>query len=508
MKFLGYEFIKRGNDLFIRRGATPKRSSRLIPRPKSFGKSLYSGASTGDLTGDWSTTPISANEALRRNQRTLRARSHDLVNNSDHGHRFVHNLVKGNVVGPDGIGLQSAAAFFETGEKDKTAAKTVESGWQDWGLAENCSMSGTLDWVAQCGLFITTVAEDGETIFQVVRGKTAGKHGFALHQLDVERLDVELNEDLRGGNTIKLGIEFDFWRRPVAYYFTSDGGSRATYSGTTGRHYVRIPASDIIHSFLPERVAQARGVPWMAPTMLRQKMLSAFEEAALVNARVGASKVGAITSEDGSGYGDDLDTVTGEMIVEADPGTFFNLKTGQTVSGWDPDYPNGEFEVFTKSILRSISAGLGVDYAGLTGDLSDVNYSSSRLGQADARETWKGLQRWMVGAFCRPVFEGWLSMALAQQLLKIGKTPLRLEVEEKYRKVTWHPRRWAPVDELKSANANKTNIANCTHTRSQIIREATGRDPQEVWVEMEQETNTLRKMGLLPDAPKKAATEG
>ncbi|MBT6104614.1 MAG: phage portal protein [Verrucomicrobia bacterium] len=39
----------------------------------------------------------------------------------------------------------------------------------------------------------------------------------------------------------------------------------------------RIPASEIIHPFITDRIAQTRGTPWMVSAMTRLQMLGAYE---------------------------------------------------------------------------------------------------------------------------------------------------------------------------------------------------------------------------------------
>ncbi|MBT7026249.1 MAG: phage portal protein [Verrucomicrobia bacterium] len=47
----------------------------------------------------------------------------------------------------------------------------------------------------------------------------------------------------------------------------------------------RIPASEIIHPFITDRIAQTRGTPWMVSAMTRLQMLGAYEEAELPHPR-------------------------------------------------------------------------------------------------------------------------------------------------------------------------------------------------------------------------------
>ena len=67
----------------------------------------------------------------------------------------------------------------------------------------------------------------------------------------------------------------------------------------------------------------------------------------------------------------------GELIDEAVAGHFSELPAGTDFVGFNPDYPHANFEPFMRGHLRSIAMGLGVSYHGLTGDLSQVNFSEN-----------------------------------------------------------------------------------------------------------------------------------
>ena len=123
------------------------------------------------------------------------------------------------------------------------------------------------------------------------------------------------------------------------------------------RRYIRVPASQIIHKFIIERVGQKRGVPWMASAMMRMKMLDGYEEAALVAARVGAAKMGFYTSPDGQGYqGDDTDS-DGKWVMEAGDGAFGRLREGVRVTAFGPQYTHGVVKELVKTGLGGSASG-------------------------------------------------------------------------------------------------------------------------------------------------------
>ncbi len=459
----------------------------------------YQAGKIDRLKSSWTTTALTSDETLRRYLRVLRARSREQAENNDYAKRFVA-LVKNNVVGPDGIILQARTRRTDTGVADKPANEAIEQAWKNWGQIGICDMTHTLSWVMIKQLFIQSVAVDGEVLVRKVKGRAAGPRFFALQFIDPELLDVHYNERRANGNFVRMGIEFNQWAQPVAYHIIDQDISQDSYV-YAGRRYLRIPADEIIHSFLPERIGQKRGVPWMSTGMMRMQMLSGYEEAALVNARAGAAKMGFFTSEDGNGYPGDDEDADGNIITEAEPGTMEQLPNGVKFEAYDPTYPRGEFGDFIKACLRGISSGLGVSYNTLANDLEGVNYSSIRAGVLEDREAWKSLQNWMVTAFCKPVYESWLSVQLSFGLIKIGNSSLIQALEEKYKRVIWQPRRWAWVDPLKDIKASAEAIDRRICSVSDVIREQ-GRDPDDVFHEIAEEQKRMSDLGILDEMPK------
>jgi lambda family phage portal protein len=458
---------------------------------------VFASAQVDRLTADWTTTPLSADEVLRRTLRTLRARSRERWQNDDYARRFI-GMVRSNVVGPKGISFQ-ARIRDPNGQQDNLANDAVEAAWKRWGRAEHCDVTGRLNWTQMQMLFITSVALDGEALVRLLVAPSRKPYRFVLQFLDPELLDVDYNEELRGGRYIRMGIEFDPFGRPVAYHVLDAKTSDEGYL-RYGRRYRRISAEEMIHAFIPELVGQSRGIPWMATALLRMKMLGAYEDAAVVAARIGAAKMGFYASDEGGEYTGTDEDPTGELIEDVEPGTFQSLPRGVKLETWDPEYPKGEFGDFVKACLRGIASGLGVAYNTLSNDLEGVNFSSIRAGVLEDREVWKALQEWMIEAFCRPVYERWLTIQLAMGTITVpGKDgapkPLNPAREEKYRQVSWQPRRWAWVDPLKDMKANELAIKLGLASRSQLIREQ-GLEPEEVWKEIQRENELLAALGL------------
>lgn len=454
-------------------------------------------------TDNWESQIQSPDDFITRQQRVLVARSRHQWANNDYVKNFVR-LVRQNVVGPQGIVLQAQVVRSRGGRLDQDANDAIESAWCEWGKPANCDVTGSRSlWKIQ-RLVINTVARDGEFLIRKIYGRDAGPWGFALQLIDPQRMPPDYNVDrLANGGFIRHGIEFNRYARPVAYHLGSEDESDSAYYAIAGRGYIRVPADEIIHGFLEEMVGQKRGLPWAATGLVRLRHIAGFEEAAVANARAGATKMGVIQYEDGMGpeYDDDEG-----VMIDAEPLSFHELPSGARMEKFDTAYPNGEFAVFNKAQLRGAAAGMGVLYNNLTGDLEGVNFSSIRQGTLDERDHWKDLQQWLIETLLQPIFDEWLPRALLAGRIVVKGKPAPATKLDAYRAVTWQGRRWQWIDPRADVDAAVESKNNLLASPGQIIRES-GRDPHQVWQETARDVRAMIDAMVAEGIPEDRATE-
>lgn len=479
------------------------------PRPgkphgtRSSAHRVYAAASQDRLTASFKGTGLSPDEALRRDLRKIRMRSRQLCMDNDYAKKFLH-MVSANVVGSTGVKLQ-ARTIWPDGKLDTENNTAIEAAWHRWGMPDNCTVTGKLSWRDVLRLFISTIARDGEVIVRHVPG-ARNDFNYGLQVIECDHLDENYNTILSNGNRVVMSVEVDSFGKPVAYHlFTRHpGGDSYLWHG---KNYDRVPASEIIHAFLCDRPGQNRGVPWMHTAVRRLDMLGGYEEAELVAARLGASKMGFYTSLDGSGPSvDDLapdstDLDESGLIEQAEPGVFQNLPAGVGFETFDPQHPTSAFSDFTKAVLRGAASGLNVAYNTLANDLEGVNFSSIRSGVLEEREQWRQLQGWVIEQLCAPVYTRWLTHALLS-----GELSLPPQQFKKYLKVHWQPRGWDWVDPLKDTKANEAGVALGTNTRSDIAA-AKGKDVEEIFERLAYEEDLAKQYGISV-SPTKSTSEG
>lgn len=471
------------------------RELRAFHARDRYRQTQYAAAQQGRLSAGLpgvSMTPLSV---LRRELRVLRARSRYERGHNDHLRRF-YQLLADNVVGAAGIELRPQVLNGD-GKPDVDANRTIAEAWAKWGRKGSAEISGRLSWVDCQRLTVQTAAMDGEWLHRWVRQPGASPYGFAIQPIDPELLDVTYQQDLGNGRAIRCGIELDEWDRAVAFHLIDQSRAQLLDSYLYhGRRYVRLTAGEVLHAYWQDQVGQIRGLPWASTSLLRLAMLEGFEDAAVVAARVGASKMGWLERTGGSGYTGEGTDAAGNTVMDAAPGTVEELPVGVTFKSWDPAYPTGEMGPFSKHVLRGISAGWSVPYASLTGDLEGVNYSSIRAGLLEARQFYRDLQAWVIEQLCRPVYEQWLDVQLlAGNLVPPDGRPLPAAKRDKYLAVTWQGPRWEWVDPLKEMQAMVLGIDKRLVSRTEAASQR-GRVWAEVLQELAQEEQQAELAGV------------
>lgn len=463
-------------------------------RPSSVGSRRFDAAAVNRLTASWQAGASSMDDDLRGSLDAIRNRSRDLFKNDAYAVKF-GRMVRNNVVGAQGFVLQCAAVNPD-GKPDQQANRAIENAWYRQCRPDNFDVTGKLGADDFWRAAIVTLARDGEILIRKVRGNGRGEFGYQLQLLDVARIDTNLNqESVNGSNAIIMGVEVDSYRKPVAYHLF-----KTLRQGTLGRERERVPASETMHLFVPGDAEQTRGIPWMHAGMHLLRQLGGYREAAVIAARVGASKMGIYTRTGDDEPPNEGRDASGNFVTTAEPGSFEVAPDGYKLDTWDPTYPHDQFDAFCKATLRGIASAFGVAYPSLGNDLEGVNFSSIRSGVIEEREEWMVLQAWLIAVALVPIFEDWLAWALMRGTIRLPNgSQLPAGKLDKFREHTWQGRRWSWVDPLKDVQASVLAIQNHLASPQQIAAQ-TGRDLVDVLDDLQRYAAMLDERDLPPPA--------
>lgn len=372
----------------------------------------YEAAQTGGRrTENWYRTISDANAANGPALAPLRELARDLRRNNGWAKRGVQAIVNNTV----GWGIMAKPS-----DRSDARAKAALKIWDAWATSTACDYDGRLDFYGLQRLAMECIAESGEVLIIKQPANTSdglGQIPMRIHVVEPDYIDTNRNGivgDL-GGPVID-GVEFDKFGRRVAYWlYTVHPGSQRLW--TQKFQSIRTPADRVLHIFRVDRPGQIRGASWLAPAITRLKDYDDYEDAELMQQKVAACFGAFVTDMDGTAppLGALAQTTTdsdGSQIESLEPGHIEYLQPGKTVTFATP--PQSSSPEFSKRVLRRIAMSMGVTYEDLTGDYSQVNFSSARMARI---AHWANVHEWrehmLIPQMCRGVWAWAMELASA-----------------------------------------------------------------------------------------------
>ncbi|MGE0650267.1 MAG: phage portal protein [Alphaproteobacteria bacterium] len=455
----------------------------------------YEGAQGGRRTDGWRTSGTAANAEVSAALPRLRDRARDLVRNNPYAAKGVAALVS-NLVGT-GIVARARVRLPEASSEETSQLNTeVDGQWARF-VAE-CDADGRTDFHGLQALAARAVVESGEALVRLrLRPRGAGLAvPLQLQVLEADHLDASRTGELAGGGFVHQGIEFDGLGRRVAYWLYPVHPGEVASFRRLRLESRRVPAASVCHLFERLRPGQARGVPWLAPVILRLRDLDEYDDAELVRKKIEACFAAFVLDADETEpLGATRQEASGRRIESFEPGMIEYLPAGRDVRFAAPA-TSGGYPEYMRLQLHAVAAGLGLTYELLTGDLSQVNYSSIRAGLIEFRRRIEALQ-WqvLIPCLCQPVWQRFVAVAQAAGTLPPGEIGAE-----------WTAPRFEAVDPLKDAKADIMAVrAGFMPLREAIARN--GYDPGDVLAEIATTNALIDRLGLVLDTDPRRATQ-
>lgn len=470
-------------DALIERVSPRWAASRAYYRSMLGMARAYDAAKVGRRTDGWLVSNGSANAEIGAGGARIRARARDLVRNNPWASQAVRKLATKTV----GTGIVPRPTV--AGESVRSA---MMDSWQRF--VDRSDPEGQQDFYGQLSLAARTLFEGGEVLLRYIPRPASWGLPVPLQVavLEPDFIDSSVQRALPDGGAIIQGVEYDAYGRRAAYWlFDQHPGDNMPF---TRRNLAsqRIDARFVAHCFDPQRPGQARGVPLFTPVVLKLRDIDDYDEAELVRRKIAACFAAFVKKGAGPTAGTLAGKATstdaaGRRIEEITPGTVQYLESGDDITFAEPPAVDGYLEVMRHQ-LRAVAAGLGMPYELLTGDLSQVNYSSYRGGLVDFHDLLDHLQ-WLViiPQLCVPTFR------------KVGQLAGIRGQDVSGWTASWTPprRRW--VDPVKEVAAARDAIRSGLTTLPEAIAEQ-GYDPVERLREVAATNKLLDELGLVFDS--------
>jgi lambda family phage portal protein len=467
----------------------------------------YEGASNGRLAQGWRTVSSSADSEIAKAGQSLRDRSRDLVRNNP----LAAKIVSTHANNFFGFGIIPRA---KTGDKKKD--KLINELFEEW--SKKAFVGHGMNFYGGFYTASRMMVQDGELYIR--KRLRLPTDGFAV-PLQIELLDAEYCDWSKSGavptnpgNKIKQGVEFDAINNRRGYWMFPQNPKSGALLGGTSIASSFVSAEDIVHLYEPQ-TNQVHGVPWLAPVMTELRDLKDYELAENIRKKVESCLVGLITpgEDDASDPNIGLDEtlqaganrpavtdIYGNAFERMEPGMFGVLNGGKSVTFNTPAISAG-IETYIRTRLRSIAAGVRMPYALMTGDFSQENFASGKLGILEYQRFVSTVQWHYLIPMGLEVVWGWFIDAAKAA----GKIPANTNV-----KVEWTPPEFESVTRLDDARADLLEVRMGKRSMPEIISK-TGRDPKTVLDEIDEWNTSVdtTKSGVILDTdPRKVAING
>lgn len=243
------------------------------------------------------------------------------------------------------------------------------------------------------------------------RGLPAGP---CIEIIDTDRLPLDgglFRPFAADQNQVRLGVEFDRYKRRVAYQVLeehpADLGSMAAAYRTR-----RIDAERATLGFNSLRANQARGIPHCAPITSSSREEDTYREASVVAARAAAmvayfyKGVKPPQADGSSSVPTDSD---GKPLLDFFPGVVGFLPPGVDFAETNPNRPGPQFVAVMELLSRRMAAGVGMSYTAFTRDSSKATFAAQRADSLEDRRGYRIAQRrtasWVIIPWYRDVVD-------------------------------------------------------------------------------------------------------
>lgn len=512
---------KRGNDAYNERLRREREQEQRSRRPggrrpgnsprMSYGS--YGASTTKNSMLGWIIEPGNAEENIDLYSSTLRQRSRDLYAGGGLARSGPNTLVKSVVAW--GIQPKPKLDGEFLGLSDdvrEETERTILREWNLWAGNRMCDAERQKNFydIQQLAFLSMLMSGDVFALFGMKPNQRT-PYQTTIRLLEADRICTpdssgeSTSTETDGGGRIVDGVEINQEGEVIRYHVASrsplagNDSSELTWTaidafgGDTGY-------PNILHVMTYERPEQRRGVPFVAAEIEGLKQFSRYLGAELAGKLVSAMLTVFITSKEDDGKAGMEDAVNeddkvtdDELKLELAPGAIYDLPPGKGIETVDPKRSDAQFEAFVNTCIMVIASSMGIPKEVLVKKY-ESNYTAARAALLDFWRTVRVYRTQFNNAFNQPIYEQWLSEAVATGRIDAPGFFDDPAVRQAWCGCLWMGASMGHVDPLKEVNAAERRIANNITTQEQEASEYNGNDWSANIPQRKREIETMREM--------------
>ncbi len=505
-----------------------QQNSNQAKRPQASGYSEAGASTTRRSMKGFRPNSGSPNQDINWNNYTLRQRGRMLYMGAPIATSAV-NTNRTKIVGT-GLAVKPSISPERLGlspDEAKDWASRTEEEFKLWAdKKQNCDATAMNSFTELQQIAVVSWLSSGDVfaLFQREATTPLNPYSLRIHLLEADRISTPTaggvplygitdGVNLTNGNRIYDGVEVNTAGKVLAYHICNQYPHessllRPTLEWTRVLAYGRRTGlPNILHLMSGERPEQYRGVTYLAQAMEPILQMRRFTESTLMAALVQtyfSAWVTTSTDQSEIPFNETGDSVIGEgnpppaeqMDSENDyemgPGTVNHMAEGENITFGNPNIPTATFDEFMKSIAKLCGAALEIPQEVLMKEFNS-SYSSARAALLEAWDAFKMRRNWLVSDFCQPIYEMWLTEAVAR-----GRISAPGFFDDPAIRAAWCRARWmGPVqgqlDPLKEVNAAIKHTEKGFKTHEQVTLEMGGGDWHENATKIAIENEILSK---------------
>ncbi len=468
----------------------------------------YGASGTKKSVIGWTHGGGSHREDIEDNIDPLRQRSRDLYYG---GSNIATGAIKRLRTNTIGVGLHLKTSLNEEilkipPEQARELEETIEREFAHWADSTNCDMERLDNFyqLQQLALLNALLSGDSFALMSTTK-RTGSLYDLRIELIEADRVSTPDKE--RVNPLFCEGVEKNEAGEVVAYHISKF--HPLSFVERNPREWVRVTAygertgrKNILHIMNRERIGQVRGVPFLSPVIETIKQLGRYTEAEVLAAVVNGLFTVFIEKESAS---DDVpfgESVPEELQVDTEdegsielaPGAVIDLGEGEKANMVNPGRPNQNFDPFVIAVIKQIGAALEIPYEILIMAFNS-NYSASRAAILEFFKVVKMYRSWFVTDFCQPIYEEWLSEAVAKGRIKAPGFFNDPIIKTAYCSAEWSGPSAGQLDPTKEVQAADLRVQGGYSTREREARELTGTDFYKNVKQRKREEELLKEVG-------------
>ena len=439
------------------------------------------------------------------------ARAQDLVANDAHAASVINSMAT-NIVGT-GIEPQSRPKQEVLGWTDEEVKRFQQQA--EWVYRRWCKFADAREHMtfAQIqDLTVRSLLTNGEYFrIPIMLQGTRRPLGLALQSISPMRVTSPLDFSVQ--DNIRDGIQLDSLGRPRRYFVYDPPRGTDMPSGPTGtemlgpgyfrkyRAWLHPYRPGMLHGFVQKEDEQIRGTSILAPAMKLFRDMSDYLDYELIGTIVSSAFPVWIETDKAHDAADYYGT---EGTDEEGDKTYYNeVPPGQVMYGNEGEKPHvlssqkpsSTFGEFTKRMLKSEGASVGMPYEIVTKDFTETNYSSARAALLEADKTFRSIRNHFIMSFLQPTWGMVLEEAWLRGELELPRDIDFYEYYDALTEAIWIPPKRGHVDPVKETQADVKALREGTKTWSEVVQER-GNDWEAHLDQIKRERDRISELGL------------